>query len=151
MENHFKIFVLGEGQENMHSSIKIFWVPPQTYLLPPCHRHRDFWLQQSPRSILSGAHSRICPGGSCHRCPPCTIHNPARQSSPCQKDDAECCRRRCQEGESTRPWAQAALGRAMTHCRMLRLLELSVPFLIKGGGQQSARGSPVLCPSTTWG
>lgn len=68
----------------------------QTYLLLPCHRRRDFWLPQSPQSILSGAHSRICPGESFRHCPPCTTHSPARQSSPCQRDNRESSGKRCQ-------------------------------------------------------
>lgn len=89
----------------MFSRIKLFWVPPKHYLLLPCHQHRDFWLQRSPQSILSGVHSRICPGGSSHRCPPCTIHSPAHRSSPWQKDSAECSRKQCQAGASTWTWA----------------------------------------------
>ena len=113
--NYFKICVLVQRPKNMFSRIKLFWVPPKHYLLIPCHQHRDFWLQRSPQSILSGVHSRICPGESSHRCPPCTIHSPAHRSSPCQKDSAECSRKQCQAGVSTQTWASDSSQGSMTH------------------------------------
>lgn len=85
----------------------------QTYLWLPCHPRRDFWLPQCPQSILSGAHSRLCPGESFHRCPPCTTHSPAHQSSPCQRDEAEC------PGNRARWGGHAGLGIQLPRCPFL--------------------------------
>lgn len=64
------------------SRIKLFWVPPKHYL---CSHVINIVLAQRSQSILSGVHSRICPGGSSHRCPPCTIHSPAHEAVPDRK------------------------------------------------------------------
>lgn len=122
----------------------------QTYLLLPCHQRRDFWLLQSPQSILSGVHSRICPGESFHRCPPCTIHNPAHQNSPCQKDNAECPGRQCRAGESV--WACASGSSQAFHSLLVLCVSpcTLVPFPYKMSIAIVCQGIAALCPSTTW-